>query len=63
MSAGEDLYLGMKDKTEIEAAVAERFFRVRGTLNERARRLYVAAEALALGHGGIAMVSRAIHRS
>lgn len=49
----------MKDKAEKEAAVAERFDRIRGTLNERARRLFLAAEAMALGHGGIAMVSRA----
>jgi len=49
----------MKDKAEKENAVGERFERIRGTLNERARRLFVASEALALGHGGIAMVSRA----
>jgi hypothetical protein len=49
----------MKDKAEKEAAVAERFSRIRDTLNERARRLHVAGEALALGHGGIAVVSRA----
>lgn len=49
----------MKNRAEAEAAVAERFARIRDTLNERARRLFVAGEALALGHGGIAMVSRA----
>jgi len=59
MSRTEDLYLGMRNKAEKEAAVAERFERIRDTLNERARRLFVASEALALGHGGIAMVSRA----
>ena len=49
----------MKDKAEKEAAVAERFGRIRDTLNERARRHFVAGEALAIGHGGVAMVSRA----
>jgi hypothetical protein len=55
----EDLSLGMRDRAEIEAAVRGRYERIRESLNERARRLFVAAEALALGHGGIAMVSRA----
>ena len=49
----------MKDKAEKEAAVGERYERIRGTLHERARRLFVASEAIALGHGGIAVVSRA----
>lgn len=42
-----------------EAAVAKRFGRLRGALNERARRLFGASEALAYGYGGIAVVARA----
>lgn len=37
--------------------VAGRFERLRGSLNERARRLFAATEALAFGHGGITMVA------
>ena len=39
--------------------IAERYARVRALLNERARRLFVASEAVAQGYGGIALVSRA----
>ncbi len=42
-----------------EATVAKRFGRLRGALNERARRLFGASEALAYGYGGIAVVARA----
>jgi hypothetical protein len=43
-----------------EAAVAKRFRRLEGALNERARRLFGAPEALvAYGYGGIAVVARA----
>jgi Rhodopirellula transposase DDE domain len=41
------------------AAVAERFRRLAPVLDERARRLVVAAEAVALGRGGITRVARA----
>jgi transposase len=41
------------------AAIAERFRRLAPVLDERARRLVVAAEAAALGRGGIARVARA----
>ena len=41
--------------TEVE----ERFRAVEGVLNERARRLYAAAEAQVIGRGGISAVSRA----
>ena len=47
------------DAAEIEAQVRERFRRLQGDLSERARRLFVASEALALGRGGIALVMRA----
>ena len=40
-------------------AVKERFERMRGALNERARRLFAATEALAIGWGGVATVARA----
>ena len=39
--------------------IAQRYARVRGSLNERARRLFVASEAMAHGYGGISVVSRA----
>ena len=42
-----------------QAAIAERFAKLSDVLNERARRLFGAAEAVAQGHGGIAMVARA----
>jgi hypothetical protein len=42
-----------------EAAVSGRFEKLSDLLNERARRLRTAAEATALGHGGIAIVARA----
>lgn len=40
-------------------SVTERFERMRGLLNERARRLFAATEALAIGWGGVAIVARA----
>jgi Rhodopirellula transposase DDE domain len=40
-------------------SVRERFERMRGSLNERARRLFAATEALAIGWGGVAIVARA----
>ena len=48
----------MRSKS-MEAAVRRRFFRVRRLLNERQRRLWAAAEAEALGYGGVSMVARA----
>ena len=42
-----------------EEAIKRRFERVRGELNERARRLVAASEAMAIGWGGISAVSRA----
>ncbi len=42
-----------------ETAIKRRFEQVAGKLNERARRLVAASEALALGWGGISAVSRA----
>jgi len=45
--------------TEHEARIKERYTRLAGTLDERGRRAVAAAEALALGFGGISAVSRA----
>lgn len=42
-----------------ETAIAARFLRVSPLLDERARRLTAGAEALAVGRGGVAAVSRA----
>jgi hypothetical protein len=43
----------------IEDSIRERFERLSTILDERSRRLFVAAEALAIGFGGIAIVARA----
>ena len=50
------MYPGRVDET---TAIKDRFARVAGRLDERARRLVAASEALALGWGGITAVSRA----
>ena len=44
---------------DVVDAVKERFERMRGSLNERALRLFAATEALGIGWGGIAIVARA----
>ena len=44
---------------EAEAQIRERYERVQHTLTERTKRLFVASEAMAIGHGGIAAASRA----
>ncbi len=44
---------------DVVESIRERFERMRGSLNERGRRLFAATEALAIGHGGIAIVARA----
>jgi hypothetical protein len=59
----EDLTLVMT-KVQAAQAVAQetirrRYKRVKETLTERGRRLFVAAEAMAVGYGGIATASRA----
>jgi hypothetical protein len=40
-------------------AIGERYARVAGTLDERARRAVAASEALSVGYGGISLVARA----
>ena len=47
------------DKQKAEAKIRARYEKVRDSLNERARRLFAASEALVYGYGGIAAVSRA----
>jgi len=47
------------ERAEAEAKIRTRYLKVKGSLTERARRLFVAAEAMACGHGGIAVASRA----
>ncbi len=37
----------------------ERFERLRGSLNERGRRLFAATEALSIGWCGVALLARA----
>jgi len=44
---------------EAHERIKQRYERVAGVLDERARRVVAASEALALGRGGIAAVSRA----
>jgi transposase len=46
-------------KSASVALVRERFGRMQGSLNERARRLFATTEALAIGWGGVAIVARA----
>jgi hypothetical protein len=46
-------------RDDLEASVRPRFLDLADTLNERQRRLWAAAEARALGFGGISLVARA----
>jgi hypothetical protein len=46
-------------QTAAAKQIAQRYAQVRESLNERARRLFVASEAVAQGYGGISLVSRA----
>lgn len=46
-------------QTAAAKQIARRYAHVRESLNERARRLFVASEAVAYGYGGISVVSRA----
>jgi hypothetical protein len=46
-------------QTSAVKQIAQRYAHVRESLNERARRLFVASEAVAYGYGGISLVSRA----
>lgn len=48
-----------KERKLKEAGIKQRFNSIRGTLNERARRLFAASEARAYGYGGIIATARA----
>jgi hypothetical protein len=48
------------EKEEIETLLRRRYRQVKPSLNERSRRLFAAAEAEALGNGGISAVVRVI---
>lgn len=45
---------------EAEARIAEKYEALRGVMDEQMRRLWAAAEARALGYGGVSVVARAI---
>jgi len=47
------------ESERVEAQIAERYGQVNDELTERARRLFIASEAKAAGHGGIAAAARA----
>ena len=51
--------MNVREKAAAEAKIRERYEMLKGTFNERARRLFVASEAMACGYGGIAIASRA----
>lgn len=46
-------------REEVKSKIRERYLKVKDSLNERARRLFVASEAMAHGYGGIVAASRA----
>ena len=49
----------MKDLTAREKEIRERYLKMKSSLTERARRLFVASEAIAFGFGGITAAARA----
>ncbi len=49
----------MKERKAKESKIRDRFVKLKSSLSERARRLFVANEAIAFGYGGIAAASRA----
>jgi len=49
----------MKDRGALEAKIRDRYSKLKDSLTERARRLFVANEAIAFGFGGIAAAARA----
>lgn len=51
--------MGFKSRLLAEDDIRERYANVKDSLNERARRLFAANEAISFGHGGRAMASRA----
>lgn len=51
--------MGFKSRFLAEDDIRERYLKVKGSLNERSRRLFAASEAMSLGHGGRAIAARA----
>ena len=51
------------DKEEYEQLISKRYNLLKSSLDERSRRLYLAAEAISLGWGGVSTVSRATNTS
>ena len=49
----------MKRNTDVEATIVGKFVVMEPLLDERARRLWAAAESVAIGYGGDALVSAA----
>lgn len=49
----------MEERQAREAQIRDRYRKLKGSLTERARRLFVASEAIAFGYGGIASAARA----
>jgi len=49
----------MKERAVRESAIRDRYRKLKGSLTERARRLFVASEAIAFGYGGIVAAARA----
>src|SRR5215468_3455652 len=49
----------MRTDGSTEASIRQRFWGLADSLDERQRRLWAAAEARALGYGGVSLVARA----
>jgi transposase len=49
----------MRHDSKLEAAIRAKYLALEGVLNERARRLWAAAESLTIGYGGDAVVASA----
>ena len=49
----------MKERKAKESKIRDRYVKLKSSLSERARRLFIANEAIAFGYGGIAAASRA----
>jgi len=49
----------MKERAARESKIRDRYRKLKGSLTERARRLFVANEAIAFGYGGIVAAARA----
>ena len=54
-----DWDVNASEKASAETKIRQRFRKLKSSLNERARRLFVANEAMAWGYGGIAAAARA----